>query len=94
MHSTFRFVRQECPASIKESPRDSLTSIVDNHLIEEPLMGLTQSIPIRQALVGLLGITDSVIAFQLAWAQRKLARDGYVVSKETEEEGEICNNNN
>jgi hypothetical protein len=58
-------------------------------------MGLTQSIPIPQALVGLLGVTDSMIAFQLAWAQRELARDRYVVSEEMgEEEGEIHDNNN
>jgi hypothetical protein len=43
----------------------------------------------------LLGVTDSVIAFQLAWAQRELARDGYMVSEEMgEEEGEICDNDN
>jgi hypothetical protein len=58
-------------------------------------MGLTRSIPIRQALVGLLGVTDTVIAAQLTLARRSLARDGYVVSMETEEEeGEICNNDN
>jgi hypothetical protein len=95
MHSTFRFVGQECPASIEESPRDSPILTVDNRPIEEPLMGLTRSIQIRQALVGLLGVTNSVIAFQLTWAQRELARDRYVVSEEMEEEeGEICDNDN
>jgi hypothetical protein len=58
-------------------------------------MGLTRSIPIRQVLVGLLGVTDTVIAAQLHFAQRSLARDGYVVSVETEEEeGEIRDNDN
>jgi hypothetical protein len=95
VHGTFGFVGQERPTSIKESLRDSLTSIVDNRSIEDPSMGLTQSILIRQAQVRLLGVTDTVIAAQLHFAQRSLARDRYVVSVEMEEEeGEICNNDN
>jgi hypothetical protein len=95
MHGTFGFVGQERPTSIEESPRDSPTLIVDNRPIEEPSMGLTQSIPIQQVLVGLLGVTDTVITTQLAWAQRELVRDRYMVSEETEEEeGEILDNDN
>jgi hypothetical protein len=95
VHGTFGFVGQERPASIEESPRGSQTSIVDNRLIEDPSMGLTRSILIRQAQVRLLEVTDTVIATQLHFARRSLARDGYVVSVETEEEGgEIRDNDN
>jgi hypothetical protein len=95
VHGTFGSIRQERPTSIEENLRDLLMLIVDNQPIEKPSMGLTWSILIRQALVRLLGVTNSVIAIQLAWAQRELARDGYVVSVEMEEEGgEIRNNNN
>jgi hypothetical protein len=58
-------------------------------------MGLTRSILIRQAQVRLLEVTDTVITTQLHFARRSLARDGYMVSMETEEgEGEIRNDDN
>jgi hypothetical protein len=95
MHSTFRFVGQEHSTYIKENPRDLPTLTVDNCPIKEPSMGLTWTIPMQQALVGLLGITNALIAFQLNQAQVELARDRYMVSKEMgKDRGEIRDNKN
>jgi hypothetical protein len=48
-------------------------------------MLLTWSIPLCHALDLMMGIVDEMIAVQVHYTQRELARDGYMISKEAGE---------